>query len=285
VSLVVGRNEEFASARDTLPASAHSTAWFRSHRLADGRHYLRWAGLCEFLIRADGRNIKCLRHPDATDESFSMYLLSQVLSFSLLSLGVDPLHGTVIARRSGAIALVGDCGFGKSTLAAALLGRGCRVVTDDVVALRSNGSAWEVAPGLPRIKLFPSVARRLLIGSSRSGSRMNGGTRKLILPLQKAQLVQHPVPLRAVYVLCDPVQSTHLRAGHDVRVVELDGRQAFLEVVRAAFNLLVLDRSRLASHFAFVSRLISDVSVRRLIYPRRLAALPRVCDTLLAALT
>jgi len=52
----------------------------------------------------------------------------------------------------------------------------------------------------------------------------------------------------------------------------------------AAFNLTVTDRGRLESQFTFATRLSSSVPVRRLTYPRRLAALPEVCDALLADL-
>lgn len=273
----------FVSARREVSTTKNGARrWFHSCRLPDGTTYLRWRGLFEFLISRDGRRIRYHRLQHATGESFNVYLLGQVLSFSLVALGVEPLHGTVVVIDGEAVALVGDCGSGKSTLAAALLARGFRILTDDVMALDECGGCWSVQPGIPRLKLFPRIARRLLGGDPR-GTPMNPGTKKLVLPLNAGQTVDRPVPLRALYVLSGPARSERRRP-RGVRIEPLTGRSAFLEVVRAAFNLLVLDRGRLANQFAFATRLVESVPVRRLSYPRRLSALPDVCDTLLADL-
>jgi hypothetical protein len=64
---------------------------------------------------------------------------------------------------------LGDRGYGKSTLGAALLARGFPILTDDVVVVDVGGGQWTVHPGVPRIKLFPSVQRELL-GSDFAGS-------------------------------------------------------------------------------------------------------------------
>ena len=61
-----------------------------------------------------------------------------------------------------------------------------------------------------------------------------------------------------------------------------DGQEAFLEITRAAFNLIHVDRERLANQFATATALARDVPVRRLTHPRRLAALPAVCERVIA---
>ena len=58
-----------------------------------------------------------------------------MLSFSLLSLGYEPLHATAVVVDGEAVAFLGDCGYGKSTLGAAFLARGFPLLTDDVLAL------------------------------------------------------------------------------------------------------------------------------------------------------
>ena len=69
-----------------------------------------------------------------------------------------------------------------------------------------------------------------------------------------------------------------------IRISGLSGPNAFLEIIRAAFNLLVLESGRFANQFAMADGLTAGVSVRRLAYPRTLSALPLVCDALLADL-
>lgn len=242
----------------------------------DGATYLQWSDLFEFLISADGRRIDYRPLKHATAESFSVYLLGQVLSFSLLALGVEPLHGTVAVIEGHAVGFWGDCGYGKSTLGAALLARGCPILTDDVMVLEEKNAVFTVHPGLPRLKLFPAVARRVL-GTGLPGTPMNQRTSKLVLPLGPGQSCRRAVPLKALYVLSDPSGRTRARPARP-RIEPLSRRDACLEVIRAAFNLSVFERERLANQFAFATRLATSVPVHRLIYPRRMSALPEVCD-------
>jgi hypothetical protein len=270
----------FIRARGELPYTARG--WFRFRRLADGSAYVGWNELFEFLVSRNGREILYHLHNRATLESFSVYMLGQVLSFSLISLGADPLHGTTVVVDGEAVVLLGDCGYGKSTLGAALLARGLKLVTDDLVVLEKTDVGWMVQPGVPRIKLFPAAARRLL-GSEVSGTPMNRGTSKLILPLGARRVSSRPVPVKALYVLTPPERRRRVGRRH-VQIESLDGRDAFLEVIRAAFNLLALESPRIASQFNFAKRLVNDVSIRRFTYPRDFSRLSTVCDALLADL-
>jgi hypothetical protein len=285
VYLRPGSAAQFARVRDELRPSAAQNEWFEHRRLADGTRHVRWSGLFEFLISPDGREILFRRLEKGSPESFYVYLLGQVLSFSLLSLGVDPLHGTAMRIAGSAVAFLAPCGHGKSTLAAALLARGFPVIADDLLVLeeRPLPRRWSVHSGIPRLKLFPSIARRVL--GRNCGKTMNSGTSKLVLPLGPAEAVRRTTPLEAIYVLGDPAQVSSANARLPVQIEPLGGAEAFLELIRGAFNLLEVDSQRLAHQFTFARQLTADVPVRRLTYPRRLSMLPAVCDALLADLT
>ncbi len=257
--------------------------WFRHRRLPDGSTYLRWEDLFEFVVSADGHRIRYHRLKRATAESFCTYLLGQVLSFSLLAFGVEPLHGTVVVINGEAIAFLGDCGYGKSTLGAAFLRLGYPILTDDLMALEPMASGYAVHPGMPRLKLFPSVSRRVL-GVEQGGTPLNRRTSKQILPLAGKQVCRRRVPLRALYVLSAPSPAFR-RPAAPIEVERLSGRDAFLEVIRNTFNTIVADRDRLANQFAFASRLVAAVPVKRLRYQRRLTVLPAVCEAVLADLS
>jgi len=84
-----------------------------------------------------------------------------------------------------------------------------------------------------------------------------------------------------IYVLGDPDAA---RRSSRVSIEPLPGGRAFLEIVRATFNLIAIDRDRLAGQYAFARQLAGDVPVRRLLYPRKLSALPEVCDAVLSDL-
>jgi hypothetical protein len=279
VRLRPGGARRFDNARRLLQLPAKPQQWFECHRLSDRTTYLRWAGLFEFLISPDARTIEYHSLEKATDESLTTYLLGQVLSFSLLSRGYEPLHATAVVIDGEAVALLGDCGYGKSTLGAAFVARGIPVLTDDVLALEMRGGRWMAHAGPPRLKLFPSVARRLLARTA--ASRLHADTSKLILPLAGAQANDHAVPLGALYVLPDPEKRSG-RAQARINVAPLDGQQAFLALVRSAFNLIQVDRARLANQFDVATRLVRDVPMRRLTYRRRLSLLNFVCDAVIA---
>lgn len=269
----------FEQARRLLQLPAEPNQWFDCGRLDDGTRYLRWAGLFEFLISSDARTIDYHGLEKASDESLTTYLLGQVLSFSLLSFGYEPLHATAVVIDGEAVAFLGDCGYGKSTLGAAFLDRGRRILTDDVLTLEMREGCWMAHAGPPRLKLFPSVARTVL--ARPAGRRLHADTTKLILPLAAAQVNGQSVPLRALYVLPEPAPHAARRPGR-VSIAPVEGQEAFLEILRAAFNLMWVDRSRLANQFTVATRLVRDVPVRRLAYPRRLSFLSTVCDAVIA---
>ena len=250
-----------------------------SFMLADGSTYLRWSGLFEFLVSADGRVIHYRRLRRASHESFNTYLLGQVLSFSLLSFGFEPLHATAVVVDGRAIAFLGDCGQGKSTLGAAFLARGFPVLTDDLLALEARNGRWLAHPGPPRLKLFPKVAKAFLAEKD-EGTRLNPTTSKRILRLDFRESAQRAAPLHALYVLSPPLAARGARPAH-VRITPLEAKQAFFEAIRAAFNLIQVDRRRLENQFRIATRLAAEVPVRRLAYPRRLTAIDRVCDAVL----
>lgn len=260
----------FAGARFRRPD------WFHYRQTADGGAHLRWSGLFEFLVAPDGRHISYRRLGRFSDESFATYLLGQVLSFSLLARGRDPLHGTAVRVGREAVGFLADCGTGKSTLAAAMLSRGCPILTDDLLVAEPRGSRYVAQPGPSRIKLFPRTAR--VVTPGRSGPVMVNGTRKMILSLDRRESVPGPIPLRAFYVL----EPQSRKGRFPPRIELLPPGAALVELVRASFNLLVTTPDRLRSQFQFASRLAAAVPVKRLVYPRSLAALPEVCDAVAA---
>lgn len=278
VRLRAGGTPRFARARALHQIPDSPRDWFDSRTLADGTTYLRWARLFEFLISPDGRTIEYHRLREATNASLTTYLLGQALSFSLLSFGYEPLHATAVVIDGEAIAFLGDCGYGKSTLGAAFVARGFPVLTDDVLALEKREERWIAHAGPARLKLFPSVAQTVLARSS--GSKLNEGTSKLVLPLARGESTAQSVPVRGLYVLPDPARR-HTQPRR-IAVSAVTGQKAFLEITRAAFNLIQVDRARLARQFTMAARLATEVPIRRLSYPRRLESIGAVCEAVLA---
>jgi hypothetical protein len=247
--------------------------WFAWRRMRDGNFYLRWAGLVECVVTREGREIRYRGYSGASDEALTTYLLGQVLSFALIARGSEPLHATTVLVDDRAVAFLGDCGTGKSTIGAAMLARGYPLVTDDLLSLSNGGGRYVAHPGPGRIKLYPHLAHALL--GRKDGTAMNMRTAKRVLALPWELTTHRPAPLGALYVL------HAARRNSRVTVEPLTRAEALIEIVRATFNSICTDRTRLERQFAFATALAEAVPVRRLRVPRSLSALPSVCDAVL----
>ncbi len=250
--------------------------WFQHLQLPDGSDYLRWSGLFEFLVSADGRRIACRELDSASPESFQTYLLGQVLSFALLKQGIEPLHATTVVIDGQAVAFLGDCGYGKSSLGAAFLQVGYALLTDDQLVLKEEEEQFIAYPGLPRIKLFPHIARSLL-GERVNGTPMNSETSKMVIPLdQNGKMYRRePLSLRTIYVLTPPARCSRIPS---ISIRSLSPRRAFIEVLKGTFNVIVVEPARLERQFDLATRLAATIPVKSLSYPRDLSRLPAVIE-------
>lgn len=259
----------FARVRARAGVRDARAPWFVHAGLRGGGDYLRWSGLFEFAVSADGRAIAARPLDGASPETLQAYLLGQVLSFALVRRGIEPLHATAVVVDGGAVAFLGDCGTGKSTLGAALLRAGCPILTDDVFVVTERRGRFVAWDGPPRIKLFPEVADRLLDGGA--GSPMNGLTPKRLIPLDGRQHAAGPVPVAALFVLAP--RSSGRRS---VSIRRLPAQRACIELIRNTFNTMIAQRDRLARQFALAGRVAESVPVFSLSYPRELGRLPEV---------
>jgi hypothetical protein len=249
--------------------------WFFHARLQDGSDYLRWSGLFEFVVSPDGRDIAGRPLTDVPRESFQTYLLGQVLSYALLKLGLEPLHATVVVVDGWSAGLLGTSGYGKSSLAAAFLQAGHRLLTDDLLLIKDGPRGPCAFPGLPRIKLFPEVAQAFL--GSVSGLPMNPDATKLVIPLEPDRVEQIARPMGAIYVLCPPAVQSESR---NIRICDMHPSDAVLKLIGGTFNKTISDPDRLARQFRQAARVAIGVPVKSLCYPRELSELPRVVEAI-----
>jgi len=247
-------------------------AWYLQRVLPGGAVYLCWTGLFEFVVSERGSEVYSRPLAAATDEAFHTYLLNQVLSFALLCAGIEPLHSTSVVVDGRAVAFLGDCGYGKSSLGAAFLAAGHRLLTDDLLVLDERAGGWIGQPGPSRMKLFPEMADHFF-GPGAPRVPMNGGTPKAVLRIPEASMQRAPTPLAALVFLHPPEASES-----DVRLEPTTAREAFVGLTTNTFNDLLRGPERLRRHLAWASRVASGVPVWRLSYPRDLAVVPQVVE-------
>ncbi|HEX2952474.1 MAG TPA: aldolase, partial [Bacillota bacterium] len=114
-----------------------------------------------FWVR-DGKEIILNPLPDAPPENVRLFLLGSAFGALLYQRGILPIHGSALVHQGQAFILTGVTGAGKSTLAAALVHRGCKLLTDDVAAVTFDdiGTPW-VQPAYPQQKLWQDSATAL----------------------------------------------------------------------------------------------------------------------------
>lgn len=276
VELFSGPASLFSKARREAAIDLDGEKWFEHARLSDGSDYVRWSGLFEFLVSADGRKIACRELNGASQESFETYLLGQVLSFALLRWGIEPLHSTTVVIDGEAVAFLGDCGYGKSSLGAAFIQAGHPLLTDDLLVLKQRSHSFVAHPGPARIKLFPEVARSLLEEKFKV-TPMNNLTPKLVIPLDLLQSCRIAAPLKAIYVLTPPPANSRSTR---ISIRRLSPRRAFLALLKNTFNVAVVGPDRLRHQFVLATQLAAKVPVKSLSYPRVLARLPAVREAI-----
>jgi hypothetical protein len=222
-------------------------------------------GVGMFLVR-DGNEIIIDPVPGVDESLLRTIILGPILAVLLRQRGLAVLHASSVATNTYAVAFIGQSGWGKSTLAEALYGRGYSVVTDDVMAVHLDGDYPQVFPGYPSIKLFPDTAA-FLGCSGRATHAVHSHTEKRAHSAA-LRFPNKPLPLRRMYVLA---------FGECNEIAPLSPREVVLELVRNSRAVSLLrDADSLKAHLHQCARLAAKVPVFRLQRRPALSALPDV---------
>lgn len=159
------------------------------YTLARGaRTVLRYPGLCDFDADPAFEHVTVHPHPGADEDLLPVLIAGAVLAIHLQLHQALVLHASAVRTGTSAIAFVGSSGMGKSTLAAALCGLGCALITDDVLHVE-DGMAH---PGGVENRLRDN-ARELATGETYE-------TADGRLAQRPAALASDPLPLAACVV-------------------------------------------------------------------------------------
>ncbi len=207
--------------------------------------------------------------------SDSVPVLSGVACAVLLSSAGTPLlHGAAVEHGGEAIAILGDSGQGKSTLAAALLGAGGRLLSEDLLVFTPRGADFEVEPGYARISLLADSFEALGFGGGAARQEREGTAKSWI----DAASPDGPAPIRRVYILAPPDPAAG--AGAARRLSRSAAAPALVHQLYGADWIRPISRSDLA----FCASLASRVPVLALTRAATLELVPACAATLLADL-
>lgn len=132
-----------------------------------GRFLLRGGSRAGRFLIEGGSRITFDRNPAGDDQIIAHHFLQTVLAALLHQRGDLVLHACSVLLGDGATVLSGESGAGKSTVLAALAGRGFTMLSDDVTVLRLRPEGkLEVMPGPQHIHLCDDAAAQLVPDSA-----------------------------------------------------------------------------------------------------------------------
>jgi len=225
-----------------------------------------------FEIPGCGSPIRWSPGPDPDPAKLVQDILGRVVPVALYLDGAFALHGSAVAIDGKGIAFVAPKGYGKSTLARALLDRDALLCADDVVLLRA---------GTP-VLLHPGVQSLRLAGESRGRfgdtdqPNLDRGVKRAVSPGSE-RLQRGPVPLVAVYVLA-PASGVGTEAVRRRAV----GPAATMALLRESKLGPLLGGSEAAVMLGSAARVAEGVPVWQLEYARSWTSLEALVERIVA---
>ena len=248
------------------------------YRLPDG-YLMRFTDVADFFVRP--HDIECRVIDSDALHIVEILFLGIVLSFVLEINEIMALHGAAVVVGSSAVAFLADNKGGKSSLAAGLMQKGYRLLSDDILSVRCSAESCTADPGYPQMRLWPDQAEHF-VGDFRRLDLVDPAISKRMVavgPGAFGLFCDQPKPLKAIYL---PARRSDDDPNVDVEIERISQGEALIHLVQHSFIPRTIEamywQPRRLERFA---ALLTKVSVRRLSYPSGLVHLPRVCETIL----
>jgi len=240
-------------------------------RIENG-YLLRFHGLADFEVSADGAAIACQPLPGVPAVTLRHLLLDYVAPLVMSLRGRLVLHASAVLTPRGAVAFAGETGQGKSTLAASLARRGFPVVADDCLLLEEDRDCSAVVRSYAGLRLWPDAVAELF-EEAPTPSPVAHYSEKVRVSLDGENgAAGDLVPLWRLFLF----PSTGTVDPPGIEIQRLAGGDAFVETLKRAYVLDVRDGATIARLFDGISRVMARTAVYRLNYPYDFSLLPRI---------
>lgn len=237
----------------------------------EGRFRVSFPGVVDFFITPAGEVSS--RPSDGVAAGRWRVFYEQQIEPLLLSLrGEQVFHGGAVEVGGQAVAFLAPSGRGKSTLTTAFARRGHAFLSDDCLHLDLTGPQVQANPHANYVRLWEDSAAVLGRGAA---AYVTGSPKPRLAAGSTLPHHDRSLPLARVYLL----------GGADVDAPRIQGVSPSQQLIGWAANAFVLDLKNpdvLRRNLVAGARLVSEVPMRRLDYPRRYDALDAVVDAVLS---
>ena len=232
----------------------------------DEKEYWLWINRGGWTrIDADGPRITLPGSLDPAAREEHLWMIP--ISVCLLHRGNLTLHAAAVEVDGHGVLLVAPGGAGKSTLAAAFVQAGHRLLSEDVTCVRMGGEPC-VIPGPAMLRLRPDVLSHVALPGARVIRQIR--SRVTFALDQAGRGGCEPVPVRAIFLLDTASDGS---PGESISPAE-----GIRRLWPMAFRLPVEDWT--AQCFAHLVDMATAVPIRSFARPRRLEELPRAVEDL-----
>ncbi len=245
----------------------------------DAGFHLRFFNLAHFIVDRTEKKIRCRCKPDVPLESITHLFLDMVVPLLLSRQEKLVLHASAVSVSGKIVAFLGGTGSGKSTLATSFGMAGFPVVTDDCLVLVEKDGRIHGIPFFPGMRLWPDAVSALFPAKTKlpdvahyMDKKRLGNGEGLIRFSAKQE------PLDRVYVLSGKKVA---RKQSGVLIRSMPPREAFMELVKHPYRLGIDMNEKLKDEFEFIGRVVDEVEVKRVTYPKDYAALGEVREKIL----
>ena len=238
-------------------------------RTVDRGFLLRFPGTLEARLDAQAQNmlVRPLEYGDPA--TMRHQLIDQLLPRAVAYRGRLLLHAGAVVIEGRTILVVGESGWGKSTLVAALHAQGHPLLTDDCVLLHSKDTHAYALGTYPSLRLLPDTLARVMADSQQNP--LSEGQNKHRVGVLPAPLDGLDAPVAAVYLLQAPCPNART-----VSTTLLSPGQACIEIMKHSFQLDVSDRAQHTRQLGDAAAVATRVPAFELSYPRNFERLPEV---------
>ncbi len=243
-------------------------------------YWLRFPGLCEFLIDLANARIEVIPAPGLDADTLEHLLVDQVLPRYLAGKGDFVLHAASMRIDDKAMLILGESGWGKSTLAGLMGRNGFDLLSDDCMILRLQPDHLVAIPTYPSLRLFDDSIEAMCATDAVT-TPVASYTDKRRLPTPESIGEQSAVgtPVAAIYLLVNP------RAGSGEHHIQpLAPAAACMSLIQHAFQLDLKDPTQMATRLAQAATATGLAPAFALDYPRDYASADQLAGMLLAHL-
>lgn len=212
-----------------------------------------------FCIK-DGTKIIVSPMKAADESKIRLFILGTCMGALLIQRKVIPLHGSAIEIDGKAYAIIGESGAGKSTLASALIKRGYKLLSDDVIPVSfSEDNIPIVTPSYPQQKLWETSL--IEFGMCKDlYEPIIERENKFVVPVQ-SHFSKKPLPLAGIFEL-DKTENKH------IELRELKGIERFGILFSHTYrNFLIELLNEMEWHFSSSSKIVKQTNIFQLRRP------------------